>query len=95
MSGKETGLRCLSRSLAAPPPGASSFSSAGHSTRRFWKVSLKAEVRRGGGNDRTGALPKQLAGIRTPREAGWTAQGAARSEAPAHQTVAPPGARSA
>lgn len=33
----------------------------------------------------------QPAGIRTPREAGGKAQGAARSEAPAHPTVAPPG----
>lgn len=45
MSEKETGLRCFSRSLAAPPPSASSFSNAGHSTRRFWKVSLKARGR--------------------------------------------------
>lgn len=45
MSEKETGLRCLSRSLAAPPPSASSFSNTGYSTRRFWKVSLKARGR--------------------------------------------------
>lgn len=49
-----------------------------------------SESRGNRGIDRIGALPVQPAGIRTPREAGGKAQGAARSEAPAHPTVAPP-----
>ena len=72
VSGKETGFRCLSRSLAAttlrpasppllflPPPA------RGHSTRHFLKVSLKA---RDGGHDRFRAQHVHPAGKRTPRE---------------------------
>lgn len=65
--GKETGLRCLSRSLAAPPPSTSFFSCTGHSTRRFWKVSLKA---RSGGHHKIGTQYVQPAGNRTSREVG-------------------------
>lgn len=68
--GKETGFRCLSRSLAASPPlrpAPPPFAAQGHSTRHFWKVSLKA---RGHGHDRNGAQPVQPGGNRTQREAG-------------------------
>lgn len=85
VSGKETGFRCLSRSLAAttPPPSVSSsfflFSARGHSTRHFWKVSLKA--RDGGARPISGSA-RATRGKTNPQEGGQTAQVMARRQEP-------------
>ena len=85
VSGKETGFRCLSRSLAAatPPPGVSSsfflFSARGHSTRHFWKVSLKARDR--GARPISGSA-RATRGKTNPQEGGQIAQVMARRQEP-------------